>query len=171
MSDEIVSKTRRKRDMHALQDVGEQLVQLSADQLAQISLPEALLEAVQDARRITQFEARRRQMQYIGKLMRKIDVAPIQQKLDIWHGKSRSHTALMHQVERWRDRLLTDEAALGELAGTFPEADLQRLRALVRNSHKEHAEGKPPRSARALFQQLRQMIVAPAAPEQEAPQP
>ena len=99
------SKTRRKKDMHELQALGERLVELSSAQLAQVDMPDDLRDAVLEARRITGREGRRRQLQYIGRLMRDIDPAPIRAKLDEWHGQSREATAQMHAIERWRERL------------------------------------------------------------------
>ena len=99
------SKSQRKRDMAALQDLGTELVMLNADQLAQIELPERLHEAIADAQRIRDFEGRRRQMQFIGKLMRETDPAPIRAKLDEWSGVARAGTAQQRLVERWREPL------------------------------------------------------------------
>src|SRR5688572_5209953 len=93
------SKTRRKREMEALQQIGVELVQLNAGQLAQIELPDQLREAVLEAQRIRDFEGRRRQMQYIGKLMRGVDPAPIRVRLKQWSGATREHTALHHLAE------------------------------------------------------------------------
>src|SRR4051812_17498232 len=110
-SSERPSKSQRKRDMHALQDIGAQLVALNAAQLAQIQLPERLLEAVLEAQRIRDFEGRRRQMQFIGKLMRDVDPDPIRARLAHWSGAAREHTAQQNLIERWRERLLGDEDA------------------------------------------------------------
>ena len=152
------SKTQRKKQMTALQDLGAELVELSEQQLAQIALPETLHDAVTAARQTTRFEARRRQLQYIGKLMRNIDPGPIRAQLDIWQNTSREHTAWLHRVERWRERLLADEAALQEFVGEYPRADIQQLRTLVRNALRERELSKPPRSYRALFHSLRGIL-------------
>ena len=111
-----LSKTRRKKDMHALQALGEQLVVLTAAQLAGLELPERLLDAIEHAKRITGFEARRRQMQYIGRLMREVDAAPIAARLSQLKTAAKRENARHHEVEYWRDRLLAEEAALTELA-------------------------------------------------------
>src|SRR5258705_11334387 len=103
------SKSQRKRDMTALQKTGAQLVELKPDQLAQMGLPERLLDAVLDAQRIRDFEGRRRQMQYIGKLMREVDPEPIRARLAQWHGTAEAHTAQQHGIERWRDQLLNTD--------------------------------------------------------------
>lgn len=158
-----ISKTRRKQEMHALRDLGQELTQLSTDQLRELDLPEALREAVLEAKRIKSFGAVRRQMQYIGKLMRSVDAEPIRDKLDAWQGNSVRHTAWLHSLERWRARLLENEEALGEMAAACPDADLPRLRTLTRNARREQAAGRPPKAFRALFQELRTLIPEPGA--------
>jgi len=160
-TEEKPSKTQRKLAMHGLQTLGERLVKLNPEQLDAIALPESLREAVQAARRITKHGARRRQLQYIGRLMRSIDPEPIREKLKTWDGLSEVGTARLHRIERWRDRLIEDDAALGELAGTHPGVDIQRLRALARNARGERGAGRPPRAYRELFQVLRELIPQP----------
>lgn len=156
---ETPSKTKRKQEMHALQDIGEQLVGLNKDRLAQVNLPETLLDAVIEAKRLTGHEARRRQMQYLGKLMRSVDEEPIRAKLDEWNNVTRVQAAKFHLLERWRDRLLTEEQALSDLVVEYARADIQQIRTLIRNAQKEAAAGKPPKSSRALFKLLREMIL------------
>ncbi len=152
------SKSQLKRQMTELQDMGAELLELSAQQLAQIELPDNLRDAVMAATQITKFEARRRQLQYIGKLMRTIDPGPVRAQLDLWKNTSDEHKAWLHQLERWRDRLLEDEAALHELVGAHPQADTQQLRTLIRNTLREREKNKPPKSYRALFQVLRELM-------------
>lgn len=154
MTDELPSKTQRKKDMQELQGLGAELVGLNEEQLASIELPESLLDAVTAARRITKFEARRRQLQYIGKLMRSVDPGPIREKLAQWNSVSHAQTARLHLIERWRARLLEDESALTELMNAYPAADAARLRLLVRNTRDERESGRAPKSFRALFQLL-----------------
>lgn len=153
-----ISKTKRKQAMHALQELGGALVALSDDRLAQLDLPEPLREAVREARQISQHGARRRQLQYIGKLMRDVDPAPIQAKLDQWNGTSKAETARLHLIERWRDNLLDRDSALEELLARYPGADGQHLRNLIRNAKKERLADKPPKSSRLLFKALRDTI-------------
>lgn len=160
--EEFVSKTRRKQAMHALQDLGQALVKLSPQQLAQLNLPESLAEAVNEAKRLKKHEAIRRQMQYIGRLMREVDAAPIQAQMDAWRGDSARETARLHRLEQWRERLLADDAALTDFAAAHPGADTQALRTLIRNARKEAELNKPPKNARALFRTLRE-ITQPAA--------
>jgi ribosome-associated protein len=155
------SKTKIKKQMHELQDIGEQLVALSKDQLKEMDIPETLRDAIHEAKRITKFGAIKRQMQYIGKLMRDVDPAPIISKLEVWSGKSSQHIAYMHRVERWRERLLESDSALTELLAEHPEADAQRLRALIRNALKEKELLKPPKSYREIFQVLREILPEP----------
>ena len=157
--EEYKSKTQRKNEMHALQDIGEQLVALNAERLKKLQLPEGLLDAVVEAKRLTRHEAIRRQLQFIGKLMRDVDPAPIKAQLDAWNGASREETARLHLVERWRERLLQDDHAIAELATEHAGADLQQIRTLVRNARREHTAGKPPKSSRALFKLLREAIL------------
>jgi ribosome-associated protein len=161
------SKTKRKQEMHALQDIGEQLVGLNKDRLAQINLPETLLDAVIEAKRLTGHEARRRQMQYLGKLMRSVDEEPIRAKLDEWNNVTRVQAAKFHSLERWRERLLTEEQALSDLVVEYARADIQQIRTLIRNAQKEAAAGKPPKSSRALFKLLREMILEEKETEPE----
>lgn len=152
------SKTKIKKQMLDLQDIGEQLVGLSTDKLKELDLPERLFDAVQEMKRINKFGAQRRQMQYIGRLMRDVEPAPIVAKLEAWSGKSHQHIAWLHQIERWRDRLLENEGALTELLADHPAADAQRLRTLIRNAHKEKELLKPPKSYREIFQVLRDIM-------------
>lgn len=148
MQDEPASKTRRKKDMLALQQLGAQLVGLNQQQLETMELPESLLQAVQEARRLTKHEARRRQMQYIGRLMRDIDAAPIRDRLEQWQGQGREHTAQLHALERWREELLAGDAALEQFLREYPGADSQKLRTLIRNARREQGANLPPKSYR-----------------------
>lgn len=171
MHDEAPSKTRRKQEMHDLQDIGEQLVALNRERLDQLDLPESLLDAVLEAKRLNRHEAVRRQMQFIGKIMRTVDAAPIKAKLDEWNGVGREQTARLHLIEHWRTRLIEDEAAISALVLEHPRADVQHLRLLARNARKEHAANKPPKSSRALFKELRELFAAESgASEHDSPQ-
>jgi len=151
------SKSAVKRAMSDLQTLGEELVALSVDQLKKIDMPDDLREAVRAAKRITQHEAHRRQLQYIGKLMRSIDPEPIQAVLDEINGVSAAAVARMHALERLRTRFLEDEKVIAEIAAAHPGADLQHLRQLRRNALKEQELGKPPRAFRELFRILREL--------------
>jgi ribosome-associated protein len=163
--DEPTSKTRRKKDMLALQELGAQLVELNEQQLESMQLPEALLEAVLEARRLDRREARRRQLQFIGRLMRDIDAAPIRDRLDAWLGQGREHTAQLHALERWRDELLAGDPALERFLREYPGADSQKLRALIRNARREQSAGVAPKSYRELFRTLREITIEEPAAE------
>ena len=145
--------------MHELQALGAALVDLNDEQLASIDLPERLLDAVNDARRMSKFEARRRQLQYIGKLMREVDPEPIRRRLALWNAASHAHTARLHTIERWRARLLDEPGALSALAREYPHADTAKLELLVRNAERERGSGQPPKSYRAIFRLLNEIVV------------
>ena len=154
-ADSHISKTRRKNEMNALQDLGTELVKLSRERLEKMDLPERLFKELLEAQRITQRGAIRRQMQFIGKLMRDVDAEPIAEQLAAIKGESAAAKAEFHALERWRERLLEDDAALTEWLARHPGADVQQMRQLIRNARKEAAENKPPKSSRQLFRLLR----------------
>ena len=153
--------------MLALQDLGQELVDLGTQQLAKLDLPARLLEAVLAAKRITKFGGLRRQMQFIGRLMREVDAGPIRARLDAWNGASAAETARLYVIEQWRTRLVEDEKALREFLGEQPHADSRRLRSLLRNVKREAEAGKPPRSSRELFRELREILSHPGPPATE----
>jgi ribosome-associated protein len=154
---EIVSKTRKKREMHELQALGAALAALSEAQLKAMALDEDLLAALLEAKRIKSHEAKRRQMQYIGRLMRDVDPAPIRSRLAEVEGNSAQAAARHRRLEAWRERLLGDDEALTAFAAEHPGADLQALRTLIRNARKEAALGRPPRAYRELFRVLKEI--------------
>ena len=156
--EEKPSKTQRKREMHELQALGVRLVELNSEQLDAVALPEDLRDAVERAQRITKHEARRRQLQYIGRLMRSVDPGPIRERLKVWDGVSTEETARVHRIERWREKLLEDDGTIGALVRAHPGIDTQRLRSLVRNARDERKAGRPPRAYRELFRALRDII-------------
>ncbi len=163
------SKSQRKRDVHALQDLGTALVELNAAQLAEFDLPERLVQAITEAQRIHNFEGRRRQMQFIGKLMRDIEPAPIRSRLDILRGVARESVTIQHQIERWRERLLAEEDALTLFADEYPQTDLQRLRSLISSVKRDRENARPPKKYRELFRALRIAIdaTAPTDPDSD----
>ena len=152
------SKTERKRATAALQDIGAELVMLNAGQLAQIELPERLVEAILAAQRISNFEGRRRQLQFIGKLMREIDPAPIRAALDQWTGVARGLTARQRTIERWRERLLAEEDALTSFAAQHPGSDLQHLRSLIASVKRDRVLNRTPKNYRELFRAIRDIV-------------
>jgi ribosome-associated protein len=158
MDDDFVSKTKRKQQMHELQTLGAALLALSPAQLDAIGLEEVLAEALREARGITSHEARRRQVQYIGKLMREVDPEPIREALAKLAGNSAAARARQRRLEQWRERLIEDDAALTEFAQQHAGTDLQALRALIRNARREIAGNLPPRARRELFRRLREAL-------------
>jgi ribosome-associated protein len=155
------SKSQRKRDAHALQDLAVSLVELADSELERVPMPEQLREAVLAARRMTAHGAIARQRQYLGRLMRDIDPEPIRDALDAIHARGHAHVAHFHRLERWRDRLLAEgDAALEELLGEHPRLDAQQLRSLMREEARERKANKPPQAARALFRYLREQLDA-----------
>jgi ribosome-associated protein len=156
--DDFISKTRRKKHMTQLQDVGKELVRLSPEQLARIEMPAELREAVLECKRFSKHEAVRRQMQYIGRLMRDIDAGPIVEQLGALHAPSHKQTALFHLAEKWRDALLTEDDAAARFVKDFPEADPHRLRALSEKANAERRAEKPPKHYRELFHLLNAII-------------
>lgn len=154
---EPISKTKLKAEADALQEIGVKLVALPASKLAQLDLPERLIDAVNESKRITANGAIRRQKQYIGSLMRDIDVAPIVEQMQRWEGKNTAENAYFHQLENWRARLIADENALSEFIGIYPNVDSQQIRTLIRNARRESTLNKPPKSSRELFKLLREM--------------
>ena len=152
---EFVSRTKKKQAVEELQKLGAALVELPAVQLDAIDLPAPLLAAVREAQRINSRGALRRQMQYIGKLMRSVDADPVRAALAAIAGQSAAARSLQMRLESWRERLIGDDLALTAFAGEQPGADLQELRTLIRNARKEIAESRPPRAQRELFRLIR----------------
>ena len=162
MEAEILSRTKKKQQVEELQRLGAALIALPAVQLDALGLPAQLLAAVREAQRITSHEARRRQVQYIGKVMRTVDPEPVRAALAAIAGQSAAARARQKQLEQWRERLINDDAALTELMGEFAGGpagiDLQALRTLIRNARKEIAEARSPRAQRELFRLLRDSL-------------
>lgn len=152
---DYVSKSQRKRDVEALQAMGTELVKLSRDRIKKMDLPEDLRLAVLECQRITSHGALRRQMQFIGKLMRNVDPEPIAEQLAEVRGESDVAKARFHDLERWRSRLLEDDTAVTEWLNAHPDGDAQQIRQLIRNARREAELGKPPKSSRELFRILR----------------
>jgi ribosome-associated protein len=156
-TDQPISKTKLKAEADAAQNIGKKLIDLSKDRLIKLDLPEALFDAVMEAKRLTANGAIRRQLQYLGRLMRDIDSAPIVEQLQAWEGKNVQENARFHTMERWRTRLIAEPMALQEFLSAFPQADIQQLRTLIRNAQREEAALKPPKSSRELFKLIREL--------------
>jgi len=156
------SKTQRKKEMLDLQALGVELVELPESRVATMDLPEPLRAAVLEAKRITAHEGRRRQLQYIGRLMRDVDPAPIRAQLDALTGHSAQEIARHKRLEALREKLLADDEALTDFVATHAGADAQTLRTLIRNARREQKEGKPPRAFRELFRVLKTLEAGPS---------
>ena len=155
------SKTQLKAEADEKQALGEALLTLRADLMARLDLPDKVLDAVKDARKITNFEGRRRQMQFIGKLMRPLDPDPIREAINEQLNGSAQLTLQLHMAEQWRDKLVLDDDALGAWLTEYPATDAQQLRALIRQARKDYKPEKPgaaPRhgkSYREIFQMVK----------------
>lgn len=158
------SKTRRKQAMHDLQGLGEALVELDAKAVARLDLPERLADAIAQARTITKHEARRRQLQYVGRLMREVDPEPIRAALEHLDGDDRAERAHFAAVERWRDRLMTETDAIDALLVQCPDLDRAELAALIVDARAERAAGRPPHRFRALFRRIANALDPSARP-------
>jgi ribosome-associated protein len=150
--------------MQALQDLGASLVALDAKRLATLGLPERLVDALALARSVTQHEAKRRQMQYIGRLMRDVDAEPIRAALAAWAQGAQRERAQFSLVERWRDRVLHEADGAQAFVAAYPAARLDALNALAGEARIERARGAPPHKARALFRELKRIVEAVAEP-------
>lgn len=171
------SRTDLKRESDELQDLGKELLTLRADLFDGIGLPDKLAEAIHEAKRITNFEGKRRQMQYVGKLMRKLEpelVQEVRNALEVQRNGSAADKLALHLAEQWRDRLIADDGALPQWMAEHPGTDTQQLRALIRQARKDappadkaaESQGQAPRKGRAyreLFQLVREHLNAPGA--------
>jgi len=156
--EDLISKSQLKRESHALQDMGSQLVEMPEGQLSKFELPENLKDAIYEARRLKNREGKRRQLQYIGKLMRTADISFIQKTLDMMDHQSQTYRQHFQQLENWRDRLISEGAtAIEALIEMYPQADRQQLRNLQRQASRELAEKKAPTAARKIFAYLREL--------------
>jgi len=153
------SKSQRKRDLDELKQLGRELLGFSDDALRQLLLPETLLEALRTAQKIRAHGALKRQLQYIGKLLREVDNTPIREAIEARDRQHATHTREFHRLEALRDQLLLagDDTALAGAMALFPLADRQHLRKLVRQARKEHEQKQPPRASRQLFRYLREL--------------
>lgn len=157
---DIVSKSAIKREMHALQALGEELVALSPVSREKIPLDDELRHALELADKLAKKrEALRRHIQFIGKLMRSRDIEAIEAALAVIRNTNQAATRQFHKVESWRDRLLAEDEAVTEFIALYPEADAQQLRQLIRNVKKEQEKQQPPKYYRELFQFLRPFII------------
>lgn len=152
------SKSQLKREAHSAQQLGVKLLEAPESAWHELRLPDALINALTEARRLHARGAHKRQLQYIGKLMRDIDPQPIQAYFEQQRQQARLAAHRHHQLEDWRDRLIRDgDPAINALLAQHPDADRQHLRRLVRDAAREAAAGRPPKASRALFRYLREL--------------
>ena len=157
-----ISKSQRKRELDELKKLGSELLEFSDDALRQLAISGKLLEALRTAKRINSNSARKRQMQYIGKLLKDEDAAPLVAAVDARHHQHATHTREFHKLEELRDKLIRDgDSALADVLALFPRADRQHLRKLVRQARKEQETKQPPRASRLLFRALRELQEQP----------
>ena len=155
-----ISKSQAKRDVEAMQKLGEKLVKLSPNEVDKFDLEERLKDAILFAQTIRSHSAHRRQMQLIGKLMRQTDAENIEAQFERYHNQLTEQTAQFHQIESWRDRLIQEgDSAINEVLSDYPQLERSRLRQLTRNIHKETEQNKPPKSARQLFKYLKENML------------
>ncbi len=168
------SKTQKKKESHELQSLGEDLLTLPADRVAPLNLPEILLDAVKAARKISNFEGKRRQMQYIGKLMRRNDVEPIREAVAAMQLGQAKDSLALHEAERWRAELIAGDDALTLWLQAHPDTDSQQLRSLVRAARRDAAglapEARQPKSFRDLFQFIKPKLCPPRSAFGASPQ-
>lgn len=156
-ADERPSKSQLKREMHALQALGEQLIAMKDSERSRFPLSDDLLRAIEETGRIKAREARRRHMQYVGKLMRHEDLDGIQAVFDAMEREQLRRDNAFHHLEAWRDRLIEEgDTAIEPLLNDYPTIDRQALRQLIRNARHERDQQKPPTNARRLFKLLRE---------------
>jgi ribosome-associated protein len=171
------SKTQLKAEADEKQALGEALLTLRADLMARLDLPDKLRDAIADAKKITNFEGKRRQMQFIGKLMRPLDPEPIREAINEQLNGSADLTLALHLAEQWRDKLIADDAALSTWLSEHPDTDSQQLRALVRQARKDAKPEKPGEAARhgksyrEIFQMVRQTLAKGPAEAEEPEEP
>lgn len=156
------SKTQLKQQSHELQKLGQALSELSAERMAAVAMPEALRLAIDELRRTKTHEGRRRQLQYVGKLMRDADEDALREAVAAATLGSAKETLALHEAERWRAELIADDDALTRWQAAHPDTDTQQLRSLVRAARRDAAaltpEARQPKSYRELFQFIKPMI-------------
>lgn len=152
------NKSQIKRDIAVISDLCEEITQLAPAQIERIGLPENIKDAILEAASMPLKGARKRQMKFVTGLMRKIDLEPVQQQLDKIKTKSAHASRELHQLERWRERFLSDDKqVLSDFLEQYPDTDVQHIRQLIRNAQKELANEKPAKSSRLLFRYLREL--------------
>lgn len=157
--EELKSKSQVKREMEALQKLGEELLALAPASRAKVPMDDELKDALLLADKLSsKREALRRHIQFIGRLMRSRDIEPIEQALALIRNTNQAATRKFHLVEQWRDRLLAEKDAVTAFVAEYPEVDVQQLRQLIRQAQKEQQKQQPPKAFRELFQLIRPYI-------------
>ena len=155
---DLPSRSQLKRENQELRDMGEQLVLLAKSQLEKIALDDSLKAAIKEARRLKNLDARRRQLQYIGKLLRNIDVTDIKYSLEKLNHQSQTFRQHFAKLEEWRDRFINEgNNAIEDFIAQYPQADRQQLRNLQRQASREKSQSKPSTASEKLFKYIRQL--------------
>lgn len=166
VTEEEISKSQRKRDAHSIRELGARLAELGASELATIPLPDEVLAAIRELNRLKAHGARKRQLGFLAKRMRQVDVEPIEAALEKLRQAARANTKSLHLVENWRDRLLGDidgeseKAALTAFLDEYLQADRQQFRHLQRQALAERSAGRAPAAARQLFKAIRDIVIS-----------
>ena len=164
--DDEISKSQRKREADSVRELGSRLAELGASELASMPLPEDIVSAIKELNSIKAHGARKRQLGYLAKKMRHIDVEPIDAALEKLRQAARANTKNLHQIEHWRDRMLGDiegeseKEALTTFLDQYLEADRQHFRHLQRQALAERKIRKPPAAARQLFKSIRDVVLS-----------
>ncbi|MDH5359251.1 MAG: DUF615 domain-containing protein [Gammaproteobacteria bacterium] len=159
LDDEIISRSEIKREFKALQDLAKELVELNDKQLAKLPLNDIVMAAIIESRRIHQHIARKRHLKYVAKQLRELDEDALRQGMDVLRDQDKVANARFHHMEKWRDRLINEgDEAFTAFLDEYPHAERQQIRQLIRNAQKEKLANKPPKSSRALFHYLRELM-------------
>ncbi|MDH5184842.1 MAG: DUF615 domain-containing protein [Gammaproteobacteria bacterium] len=157
--DDIISRSEIKRDLKALQDLAKELIELKDQQLAKLPLNDIVLAAIVESRRITQHIARKRHLKYVTKQLRELDEEALRHGMSVLKDQDNVANARFHHMEKWRDRLIEGgDDVLKALLDEYPHAERQQLRQLIRNAQREKLANQPPKSARALFKLIRELM-------------
>lgn len=159
IDDDIISRSEIKRELKALQDLAKELVELNDKQLARLPLNDVVMAAVIESRRIHQHIARKRHLKYVAKQLRELDEEALRHGMDVLKDQDKVANARFHHMEKWRDRLIEEgDEAFKAFLDEYPQAERQQIRQLIRNAQKERLGNQAPKSARALFKLIRELI-------------
>jgi len=159
IDEDIISRSEIKREFKALQDLAKELVELNDKQLAKLPLNDLVMAGILESRRIHQHIARKRHLKYVAKQLRELDEEALRQGMSVLKDQDKVANARFHHMEKWRDRLIGEgDEAFTAFLDEYPHAERQQIRQLIRNAQKEKLANKPPKSSRALFQYLRELM-------------